>query len=54
MEEDWAVDLAVSKLEGGGRGGGGGEEVGGSRVEVREGSKIRWGEGGLDGEGLED
>lgn len=42
MEEDWAVDLAVSKLEG--------------EVEGREGGWRRGGgqgEGILDGEGLE-
>lgn len=47
MEEDWAVDLAVSKLEGEGE------------VEGREGGEGGWrrgggqGEGILDGEGLE-
>lgn len=51
MEEDWAVDLAVSKLEegrdGGGRGGGGK----GRRVEA--GEDRGKGEEILDGEGLE-
>lgn len=39
MEEDWAVDLAVSKLYEGGKEGGGGEEGGGTR----EGSRMEKG-----------
>lgn len=62
MEEDWAVDLAVSKLEEGrqvwgGQEGGEVEERGG-RVEerggrVEAGEERGQGEGVLDGEGLE-
>lgn len=55
MEEDWAVDLAVSKLEEGRGGrkrlGGGGGKGGGRRVEG--GEETGKGEGVWDGEGLE-
>lgn len=50
MEEDWAVDLAVSKLEEGEGPGGWG---GGGRGWRRGRTEGRKGEGVLDGEGLE-
>lgn len=54
MEEDWAVDLAVSKLEEGkGRGREGGTGGGGKGRRVKGGKERGKGEGGLDGEGLE-